>query len=273
MADCGPGEVVVAGRILRPGNRVRLKPEAGKDIIDTMLAGRIGIIECIDQDESGAIHVAVILADDPGREFGDIRHPTHRFFFRPFELEPTDQPGQDASERRVLVAGIGNIFFGDDGFGVEVVRYLAGCDLPAGTEVIDFGIRGMDLAYSLVQPYHAAIMVDVVPRGAVPGTIHLLRPEPNEFLGEADPHRMHPMAVLGLASQLGPLPAQVILVGCEPQSSANGETMTVGLSKPVAAAVARAADTVIEIARGFLRGGVPMGTEMRSIKNGNPQDG
>ena len=106
--------------------------------------------------------------------------------------------------RRVLIAGIGNIFLGDDGFGVEVVTRLAGSGLPEGVEVKDFGIRGMDLAYALQDDYDLVVFVDATPRGEEPGTVYLIEPEIEED-GEVslDTHGMDPVKVIKLARALG----------------------------------------------------------------------
>ena len=95
------------------------------------------------------MHLAVVVEDDPGRDLGERRQPGHRFFFAPDEVEPLPAPAPAAPAVRVLVAGIGNVFLGDDGFGVALAGRLARRELPAGVEVVDFGIRGMDLAYAL----------------------------------------------------------------------------------------------------------------------------
>ena len=146
------------------------------------------------------------------------------------------------SPRRVLIAGVGNVFLGDDGFGVEVVRRLAGRELPEGVEVADFGIRGMDLAYALQDGYEVVIFVDAVPRGERPGTVYLLEPEIEED-GEVvlDPHGMDPVKVIKLG------PARTLVVGCEPQVVVSGEDfedMLMELSEPVRAAVEEAANLV-----------------------------
>ena len=129
--------VIVSGVEVKKGARVRLRPRAGGDIFDLALAGQIAVIESIEQDYEGKLHLAVVLDDDPGKDLGMLRQPGHRFFFSTEEVEPV--PG-------ILIAGIGNIFLGDDGFGVEVIRRLAGVEFPPGVRVEDFGIRGYDLA-------------------------------------------------------------------------------------------------------------------------------
>ena len=251
MSRVGLQEIEVAGRILRPGSRVLLRPRPGGDLLDSALAGRTALIEAIDEDDTGSAHVAVIMEDDPGRGMGGARHPAHRFFFAPSELEPLEESCPAEPKRRVLVAGIGNIFLGDDGFGVAVAQRLQGRQLPAGVDIIDFGIRGMDLAYALGQPYHAAILVDTVPEGELPGALVVLEAQQdNEEASALDGHRMDPYAVLRLARRLGPLPGQVLIVGCRPEEiheEWSPETSMM-LSVPVAAAVEKAADLVQELA-------------------------
>ena len=250
MSRVGPQEVEVAGRILRPGSRVRLRPRPGGDLLDKALAGLAATIEAIDEDDCGSAHVAVIMEDDPGRGLGKTRHPAHRFFFAPGELEPLEESCGAEPGRRVLVAGIGNVFLGDDGFGVAVAQRLLERQLPAGVDVVDYGIRGMDLAYALGQAYHAAILLDAVPGDGHPGTLAVMEvEEDSEEAGPLDGHRMDPIAVLRLARRLGPLPGRVLVVGCQPGEIGeewNPETAMI-LSTPVAAAVGKAAELVQEL--------------------------
>jgi hydrogenase maturation protease len=150
--------------------------------------------------------------------------------------------------RRVLVAGIGNIFLGDDGFGVEVVRRLAGSAVPQGVEVKDFGIRGMDLAYALQDDYDLVVFVDATPRGGEPGTVYLIEPEIEDD-GEVslDTHGMDPVRVIRLSRALGAPPTRTLVVGCEPEAVLSGEDyddMLMELSEPVRAAVEEAAKLV-----------------------------
>jgi hydrogenase maturation protease len=152
------------------------------------------------------------------------------------------------SPKRILVAGVGNIFLGDDGFGVEVVRRLAGRGLPEGVEVADFGIRGMDLAYALQDDYEAVVFIDAIPRGEEPGTVYLLEPEIEED-GEVvlDTHGMDPVKVIKLSRALGARPTRTLVVGCEPQVIVSGEDyedMVMELSEPVHAAVEEAVKLV-----------------------------
>jgi hydrogenase maturation protease len=142
------------------------------------------------------------------------------------------------SGSRILVAGIGNVFFGDDGFGVEVAHRLGERPQPEGVRVVDFGIRGLDLAYALSDGYDAAILVDALPRGGPPGTLYVLEPEvaaaPTGTL--ADTHGLDPARILSLLRTLGDDVPIVRIVGCEP-TLVTGDEMTMGLSAPVAAAV------------------------------------
>jgi hydrogenase maturation protease len=142
---------------------------------------------------------------------------------------------------RVLVAGIGNIFLGDDGFGVAVAQRLAERPLPDGVRVVDFGIRGMDLVYALLEEYDAVILVDTAPRGEAPGTLSLIEPRIDP-VGEIalDAHGMDPVKVLTLARALGAPPTRTFLVACEPGrvvSGDSGEEMVMALSEPVQGAV------------------------------------
>ncbi|BCS52537.1 hydrogenase maturation protease [Geobacter sp. SVR] len=260
MARPGRQEIEISGHLLRVGSRVRLRPRPGGDLLDAALCGRRAVIEGIDEDEDGTPHVAVIVEDDPGHDLGGARHPAHRFFFAPSELEPLAAGEESVPQRRVLVAGIGNIFLGDDGFGVAVAQHLLGRPLPAGIEVGDFGIRGMDLAYALGRGYQAAILVDAVPRGLLPGTLQVI--EPGENQGDAaipDGHRMDPLAVLNLARRLGQVPEHVLIVGCEPESISEdwSPASVMSLSAPAAAAVERAADMALELAAGLAAGKGP----------------
>ncbi|MEU8512781.1 hydrogenase maturation protease [Kitasatospora sp. NPDC048722] len=150
---------------------------------------------------------------------------------------------------KVLVAGVGNIFLGDDGFGVETVRRLAAHPVPDGVEVVDVGVRGVDLAYRLLDGYRVAVLVDATCRGGVPGTVYLIEAaaEPLEA-PVLDGHRMGPDAVLGLLATLaagtgGEPPGRVLVVGCEPASLEEG----IGLSAPVAAAVEEAVQVVLRV--------------------------
>ncbi len=148
--------------------------------------------------------------------------------------------------QRMLIAGIGNIFLGDDGFGVEVAQRLAAEALPAGVEVRDFGIRGLHLAYEMLDGgYHTTIFVDAVPRGGAPGSLYLIEPELERLpaAAAADAHAMDPAAVLATLKTLGGIPGRVLIVGCEPANVEEG----IGLSAPVTEAVSGAVQFVREI--------------------------
>lgn len=150
------------------------------------------------------------------------------------------------SERRVLVAGIGNIFLGDDGFGVEVAGRLAGRPQPEGVEVIDFGIRGWDLAFALMDGYQVAIMVDALPLGKEPGELTLLEPSLDDLspLAAINSHALNPAAVLAQVKQMGGELPKVLIVGCEPFDLGPEEEGRMGLSEVVAAAVGPAVEMV-----------------------------
>ncbi|MFG1948178.1 hydrogenase maturation protease [Nonomuraea sp. NPDC048826] len=150
---------------------------------------------------------------------------------------------------RVLVAGIGNVFLGDDGFGVEVVRRMDPSAVPASVVVADYGIRGVHLAYELLGgAYDTLIMVDAVELDGPPGTVAVLEidEEPErDAPPPVDGHGLHPQAVLDLLRKLGGGVPRVLLVGCRPQVI--DEVM--GLSEPVAAAVDGAVAVVTALAR------------------------
>jgi len=245
----GPGAVTVSGRELRAGSRVRLRPRAGGDIFDIALAGRTAVIEAVEQDTEGAITLAVVVEDDPGRELGFARQPGHRFFFCPSEVEPlpAQASGRAAAAPRILVAGIGNVFLGDDGFGVALVDRLARRELPAGVEAIDFGIRGMDLAFAFQDGYDAVVLLDATPRGEPPGTLYVIEVADDDGAAPAfDTHGMDPVKVLGLVRSFGGVPPPTYVVGCEPltRMSVEAEELVAQLSEPVRAALDRAVTLV-----------------------------
>jgi hydrogenase maturation protease len=247
----GPDWVEVRGRQLRAGSTVRLRPLRSADMFDLALAGRTAVIEAIEEDMDGRISLAVVVEDDPGRDLGLARQPGHRFFFLPSEVEPVENasPGQEARTPKLLIAGIGNVFLGDDGFGVALADRLTRHTLPAGVEVRDFGIRGMDLAYAMHDGYDAVVLLDAVPRGNSPGTLYVIEPEIDEGDKAIDTHGMDPMKVLALAQALGgPLP-RTLVVGCEPQTRiSDDETEVVmQLSEAVRAALQPAVELVASL--------------------------
>jgi len=143
---------------------------------------------------------------------------------------------------KILVAGIGNIFLGDDGFGVEVLQQLSREPLPAHIEAVDFGIRGFDLAYALMKPYDAVILVDALPRGGTAGTLYTIEPDLSglDSVGpeEIDTHGMNPMKVLGMVKSMGGQTNRLFVVGCDPEPLGEEDDLErMGLSPPVALAV------------------------------------
>jgi len=153
---------------------------------------------------------------------------------------------------RVLIAGIGNIFLSDDGFGVEVVRRLADVALPSDVELVDVGIRGMHLAYQLLDGYEALVLIDAAPRGGQAGDLYLIEPDlaliPEDDGSLLNGHGMEPDAVLSLIKTMARDQAEqviqrVLVVGCEPECIDEG----MGLSPPVAAAVDAAVDMVVRV--------------------------
>lgn len=148
---------------------------------------------------------------------------------------------------KILIAGIGNIFLGDDGFGVEVAQRLARRKLPDRVRVADFGIRGIDLAYALMDGYALTILVDATPRGGVPGTIYVIEPD----LGQAetpeaavvDGHGMNPMSVFALVKSMGGQCKRILIVGCEPEPLLEEEGR-MGLSEAASAAIDPAIEAI-----------------------------
>lgn len=162
------------------------------------------------------------------------------------------------SRQRILVAGIGNVFLGDDAFGVEVVCRLATAQLPDDVRVVDFGIRGLDLTYALLDEYEAVILVDAVPRGGTPGTLYVIEPDWNaiaetEAADLIDAHTMDPVKVLRLVASLGGSPNRVLIVGCEP-TAAPTDDFHDGLSDAVLLAVDRAVALIQSLVARLLRG-------------------
>jgi hydrogenase maturation protease len=153
---------------------------------------------------------------------------------------------------KVLVAGIGNIFLGDDMFGVEVANRLARRTLPEGVRVVDFGIRSYDLAYAIMDDWELIILIDALPRGGEPGTLYTLEPElpaSNEADNGVAPdaHSMDPVSVLQLVSALGGQPGRILVVGCEPATVEPDPDGRIGLSDPVEAAVDEAVSMIEEL--------------------------
>jgi hydrogenase maturation protease len=261
-------ELEINGVIVKLGSRVRLHPKKGGDILDIALRGQLATIEAIEEDYEGVRHVCVVLDDDPGRDLGMMRQPGHRFFFTPAEVEPVEDTlpaetdGSDkatAARPQVLIAGIGNIFLGDDGFGVEVVRRLMSRDLPAGVRVVDFGICGFDLAYALQDGYETTILIDAFPHGQTPGTVSIVEPDQRDISESpsslVEAHSMHPLNVLRMASAMNGSLKRVLLVGCEP-ADFGGDEGHMGLSEPVEKAVEEAVQATERLVGRLLNGEV-----------------
>jgi hydrogenase maturation protease len=234
---------------VRVGDRVRLRPGKRADMFDMALAGKTAVIESIEQDYEGRFHICVVADDDPGRDIGMMRQPGHRFFFFPEEVESLgpEEPiaSTNVSAPAILVAGIGNIFLGDDGFGVEVAQRLSQRTFPEGVRIVDFGIRGLDLAYALSDGPQVTILIDACPRGDAPGTLYVVEPDltsinsPNGPQIAVDAHAMNPMNVLCMAKSMGAPLQRILLVGCEP-ATLGPEEGQMGLSEVVENAIERA---------------------------------
>jgi hydrogenase maturation protease len=256
--------VGIQGVQVRRGDRVKLRPRAGGDVFDLALDGKIAAIESIEQDYEGKLHICVVVDDDPGRDIGLMRQPGHRFFFAPEEVEPfaKREEAPTPGTKRILIAGIGNIFLADDGFGVEVASRLANRSFPAGVRVVDFGIRGFDLAYALMDGYETTILVDAYSGEGEPGTLFVVEPDLNGLnsagaqQGFVEPHAMNPITVLRLASSMGGQLKRVLLVGCIP-ATLGPEEGQMGLSAPVEAAVDEAVKLVASLVNRILTGEWP----------------
>lgn len=237
-----------AGRPIRKGSRVRLRPERRADAMDMFLAEHTATVAAVYKDLEDQAHVAVTVE---AARAGDLHEAVGRYYyFRPDEVEVVEAAdprvtATSAPVARVLVAGIGNVFLGDDGFGSAVAQRLATRALPDGVRVEDFGIRSVHLAYDLLDAeYDATILIDAVSRGGTPGTLYVIEPEPDEAAHAVhDAHAMSVESVLAFLKNIGGRPGRVLVVGCEAASLDPG----MGLSDAVAAAVAGAADLVAEL--------------------------
>ncbi len=277
-----PASITIDGKEVKAGSRVRLCPKKRRvDAFDAVLDGKTATVEVIHQDFENRVYLVVTADNDPALELMQMQSrimPGHLFFFFPEEVEPLEDESDvfssaaplesskpsnpsEGKPKHILIACIGNIFLGDDGFGVEVARRLLSKQYPEGVQIVDIGIRGMDLAYTLLDDYDTLILVDAVPRGGQPGTLYLIEPnvaninaEKGAEAGRAalDTHSMDPVKVLAYARTLGARAIRTLLVGCEPTPvSGNGgyEEMQMGLSAPVQAAIDEAVkmiDSLIE---------------------------
>lgn len=149
----------------------------------------------------------------------------------------------------ILVAAVGNLWLGDDGFAGEVAKRLRLRDLPGDVAVADFGTGGLDLAYEVMRGYEALVLVDISRQGEQPGTLYVMEVEPDTIEAgiedgtQIDPHGMDPETVLRFVKATGGWPGRVVVVACEPEQV---EQVGIGLSPPVAAAVDRAVELVVE---------------------------
>jgi hydrogenase maturation protease len=152
------------------------------------------------------------------------------------------------SDAEILVAGIGNIFLGDDAFGVEVAQRLARRPLPGGVRVVDYGIRSFDLAFALLDERDLTILVDALPRGGAPGTLYVVEPDLDALdapgAAQVEAHVMNPLVVLQLVRSMGGRPKRVLVVGCEPDPGTLDDEGQMGLSAPVEAAIDEAVGLV-----------------------------
>jgi hydrogenase maturation protease len=153
-------------------------------------------------------------------------------------------------ENQILIACIGNLFFGDDGFGVEAAHALTAANLPSEAVVIDYGIRSFDLACALLEPWRAVILVDAIVRGGEPGSLYLLEPDSEPGAApELDPHAISPAQVLTLTRSFGKVHVPIIIVGCEPHDFGEELEGRIGLSSAVAAAVPKCVAMVQHLIR------------------------
>jgi hydrogenase maturation protease len=172
------------------------------------------------------------------------------------------------ADGRILVACIGNIFLGDDGFGVEMAHQLHLAPLPRQVTVIDYGICGFDLAYALIEPWRAVILVDAINRGGAPGDLYLLEVEPRAFEADAvDPHSMDPLRVFTLALSFGEITAPVYVLGCESAVVNDDFGGRMGLSEPVSAALPQAQSMVQRLIRDLLAQPAPEPASAHPITN------
>ncbi len=171
------------------------------------------------------------------------------------------QPKKQAPyvKKRVMIAGIGNMFMKDDGFGSAVVKRIANKKFPQGVEVKDFGTGGLKLAYDLMRGYDGLVFLDASARGEKPGTLYVIEPKESDFSndleegGPIDPHGSDPVTVLRFVKSIGAWPGKVFIVACEPETVDDFE---IGLSEPVNIAI----DTAIEMVDDIIK-------EIYSVKN------
>ena len=165
------------------------------------------------------------------------------------EMEEVKKP-TTITRKRVMIAGVGNMFMKDDGFGGAVVKKILNKKFPEGVEVKDFGTGGLKLAYDLMKGYDGLILLDASARGEKPGTLYVIEPNEDDINpdleqgGPIDPHGADPATVLRFVKSIGSWPAKVLIVACEPETIDDFE---IGLSEPVNAAIDKAVEMVEDI--------------------------
>lgn len=153
-------------------------------------------------------------------------------------------------KKRVMIAGVGNMFMKDDGFGGAVIKKMMDKTFPEGVEIKDFGTGGLKLAYDLMKGYDGLILLDASQRGEKPGTLYVIEPEESSFAsnledgGPIDPHGADPATILRFVKGIGAWPAKVLIVACEPGTIDDFE---IGLTEPVNAAVDKAVELIDDL--------------------------
>jgi hydrogenase maturation protease len=242
----------VAGIKIGRGAKVRLRPGHRADAHDMFLDGQLATVARVYQDVDGNDHLAVTIDDDPAAEVMELQR--RFFYFHPDEVELIDPGNPGAMPPRILVAGIGNIFFGDDGFGVEVANRLKDVAMPDGVELTEFGIRGVHLAYQLLDGYDALVLIDALPMGEPPGTVAVIEVAPEDYAPTAesmgddiaptmDAHTMNPAIVLQMLASLDGKVGRVLVIGCQPHTIDE----RIGLSDVVAEAVDKAVEQFTDV--------------------------
>ncbi len=166
------------------------------------------------------------------------------------EMEQQKEPAISTIKKRIMVAGVGNMFMKDDGFGGAVIKRMLDKKFPEGVEVKDFGTGGLKLAYDLMRGYDALILLDASSRGEKPGTLYVIEPNEDDINadleqgGPIDPHGADPATVLRFVKSIGSWPATVRIVACEPETV---EDFDIGLSESVSASIDKAVELVDEI--------------------------
>jgi hydrogenase maturation protease len=169
------------------------------------------------------------------------------------ELNFLDGPGSERV-RKILVAGIGNAWMGDDGFGAEVVKRLGEVELPRGVAVMDFGTGGLNLAYEVMRGYDALLILDISEQGGTPGTLYVIEADVDSVeagIEDGDtlnPHGMDPKTMLRFVKSIGAWPGKVVVIACEPQTVAEiGFQLSESVAGALEPAVKLVLDTIAEL--------------------------